>query len=60
MGQGTGEADEVIDFVRLGFDEEIRFLGRITLGAETFGDLTFDHQAVNAELRALAGNAWMR
>ena len=27
----AGEADEVIDFVRLRFDEEIRFLGRIAL-----------------------------
>ena len=34
-----GEADEVIDFVRLGFDEEIRFLGRIALEAEALGDL---------------------
>ena len=35
---GLGEADEVIDFVRLRFDEEIRFLGWIALEAETLGD----------------------
>ena len=35
----AGEADEVIDFVRLGFDEEIRFLGWIALEAEALRDL---------------------
>jgi len=35
----AGEADEVIDFVRLWLDEEIRFLGRIALEAEALGDL---------------------
>jgi len=30
---GARETDEVIDFVRLRFDEEIRFLGRIALEA---------------------------
>ena len=39
MRQGAGEADEVIDFVRLRFDEEIRFLGGIALEAETLRDL---------------------
>ena len=29
---GSCETDEVIDFVRLRFDEEIQFLGRIALG----------------------------
>ena len=36
---GAGETDEVIDFVRLRFDEEIRFLGGIALEAEALGDL---------------------
>ena len=33
------EADEVIDIIRLWFDEEIRFLGRIALETEALGDL---------------------
>ena len=33
------EADEVIDLVRLRLDEEVRFLGRITLEAEALRDL---------------------
>ena len=36
---GAGEADEVIDLVRLRFDEEIRLLGRIALKAEALRDL---------------------
>ena len=36
---GAREADEVIDFVRLGFDVEIRFLARIALEAEARGGL---------------------
>ena len=36
---GAGEADEVINLVRLGFDEEIRFFGGIALEAEALGDL---------------------
>ena len=39
MGQGAREADEVIDFVCLRFDEEILFLGRIALEAEALRDL---------------------
>ena len=39
------EADEVIDFVRLRFDEEIRFLGRIALEAEALGDLVLGCRA---------------
>ena len=36
---GAGETDEVIDFVRLRLDEEIRFLGRIALETQALGDL---------------------
>jgi len=36
---GAREADEVIDLVRFGFDEEIRFPGWIALEAEALGDL---------------------
>jgi hypothetical protein len=36
---GAREADEVIDFIRLRIDEEIRFLGRIALEAQAVGDL---------------------
>ena len=39
MGQGPREADEVINFVRLWFDEEILFLGRIALEAEALRNL---------------------
>jgi len=39
MGQGLCETDEVIDFVRLRFDEEILFVGRIALKAQSWRDL---------------------
>jgi len=38
--QVFGEANAVIDFVRLGFEEEIRFLGRVALEAEELRDFS--------------------